>query len=127
MTSGVRIWGVGFGERIVCALERWVDGACRKDEVDCTCSDVVALERAGEDADANIVFSSARPRFGVGDSVLARERPWSPIEANRSLIEIEPGRDCRLSSGELPLSRGWALDVVGSSWIPVMVISLIAN
>jgi hypothetical protein len=65
MTSGVRIWGVGLGEKM---------GRSWKDDVDDTVLGAVACERAGDDAEAKIVFNSARPRFCVGDSVFARER-----------------------------------------------------
>jgi hypothetical protein len=65
MTSGVRTWGFGLGEKM-----GWA-----RDEVDGASSGVAAYERAGDDAEANIVFKSARPRFGVGDSVSGRERP----------------------------------------------------
>ena len=65
MTSGVRIWGVGLGEKMGCSFENEVDGAS---------SGVAAYERAGDDAEAKIVFSSARPRFGVGDSAFGRDK-----------------------------------------------------
>jgi hypothetical protein len=65
MTSGVRIWGVGLGEKIGCSWE---------DDVDGTGLGATAYERAGDDAEAKIVFNSARPRFWVGDAVSARER-----------------------------------------------------
>jgi len=109
-----------------CALERWVDGGSGKpDEVDSKGSGVMAFESAGEDADANIVFNNARPRFGVGDSVLARGEVLAPIEANRSLIEIDPGRGCKGSSDELPLRRGGVLDVACSSFVPYRIIRLV--
>jgi hypothetical protein len=81
MTSGVRIWGGGLGEKMGCSWEDEVDGAV---------SGAAVYERAGDDAEAKIVFKSARPRFGVGDSVFERERSWPPSPVKRSLAEVDP-------------------------------------
>jgi hypothetical protein len=60
---------------MVCTLGPSLDSGCEVDDsVDCGGSEVMVSESAGEDADANIEFSKTRPRFGVDDSVPARER-----------------------------------------------------